>query len=94
MLWDVVLSVPARLFLDRLPAEQRSNCHQTILDDLCYRPRPEDNPGRQPASYFPNRPGIIECVISGWHFRYRILNANTIEVVSVNRVPNDPMARP
>ena len=46
---------------------------------------------------YPNQPGTIECAIGRWYFRYRILNANTIEVFSIgpsleNR--NHPMYRP
>ena len=90
MLWDVVLSVPARRFLVNLLPEQRSQCYETILNDLCYLPLPEDNPRRRPANYFPNRPGTIECVISGWYFRYQIENANTLRVASIYYSPDNP----
>ena len=46
---------------------------------------------------YPNQPGTIECSIGRWYFRYRILNANTIEVFSIGpsgENPNHPMYRP
>ena len=96
-LWDAVLRAGAENFINWMLPQDRQDCNRIITNDLCNNPRPEDNPSRRYASYYPNQPGTIECAIGRWYFRYRILNANTIEVFSIgpsgeNR--NHPMYRP
>ena len=88
--WDVVLGEPAEKFLDWLLPEDRDDCYRTIMNLLCRNPRPENNPARLYANYYPNQPGTIECAIGLWYFRYRLLNANTIEVVSIAISPDNP----
>ena len=103
-LWDVVILGPARPFLDGLSPEGREECEAVIFDRLCRNPRPENNPARRLADYYPfaASAGVIECIIGRWHFRYRILNANTLEVTWIYFAPNTddyptpqlPMPRP
>lgn len=86
-LWDPVIGRVARRFLDRLSPENREECEAVILVELCRNPQPEDNPTRFHASYFPHAPGIIECAIGRWYFRYRLMNANALEVITVYFAP-------
>ena len=67
--------------------ENREECEAAVLDELCRNPQPENNAERRSADYFPNAPGVIECVIGRWYFRYRILNANTLEVFTIYLAP-------
>ena len=89
-LWDVVLRESAENFLDWLLPHDRDDCRRIIVTQLCRNPLPENNPARRYASYYPNQPGTIECAIGLWYFRYRILNANTIEVLSIGISPDNP----
>ena len=88
--WDAVLRESAEIFVSSLPPDEEAECREVILNDLCDNPRPADNPSRYSVSSFPNQPGVIECFIKGWHFRYGIVNANTIVVFTVNYSPDNP----
>lgn len=95
--WDALVGPGAENFLAWLLPEDESDCRRIILDRLCDNPRPENNPARLYANYYPNRPGTIECAIGRWYFRYGILNENTIEVFSIGispANPNHPMRPP
>ena len=90
MLWDAVLSRTSELFLEGLSPEEIEDCKRTILDELCDNPEPLNNPSRSVVRSFPNRPGVIEHAIGGWHFRYVILNSNTIGIASIYYSPMNP----
>ena len=83
-LWDAVLREPAEMFLSSLSPEDATECREVILNDLC------NNPDRRETPSFPNRPGVIERSLKGWHFRYGIENANTIAVFSIHYAPDNP----
>ncbi len=94
--WDAVIRPGAEMSLEWMVSEDREECNRVIINDLCNNPRPENNRARRYASYYPNRPGVIECVIGRWYFRYGVLNENTIEVFSIaisGDNPNHPMYR-
>ena len=88
--WDAVLGAAAKRFLSCLPPGEEAECREVILSDLCENPLPQSNADRHEVSSFPNRPGVIECFIKGWHFRYGIENANTICIFTVNYDPDNP----
>ena len=90
MLWDAVLNETSQLFLEDLSPEERDDCRQTILEELCLNPSPDSNPSRRTANYFPHRTDVIECAIGAWYFRYVILNTNTIAVATINYGPSNP----
>ena len=95
--WDVILRGGAERTLEWMLPEDREDCYRIIINELCNNPRPENNRARRYAPAFPNRPGVIECAIGRWYFRYGILNESTIEVFSVGPSagnPNHPMYRP
>lgn len=85
--WDAVLADLAEKFLDTLPERERLNCRQVILNVLCDNPHPANNPRRRERL---SQPGVIESITHGWHFRYGILNANTIIVYAIYYSPNNP----
>lgn len=90
MRWDAVISDVAGLFLDTLSKEDEQECRQVILNNLCDNPDPATNPFRRPVEYYPNRPGVIECAVGRWYFRYRNVNRNTVEVATIFFSPMDP----
>ena len=85
--WDAVLADLAERFLDSLPERERLHCRQVILSVLCDNPLPASNPGRRELR---SQPGVMEAFTHGWHFRYGILNANTIVVYAIFYSPNNP----
>ena len=101
-LWDVIISGAPRDFLDGLAPENRKECYDTLINRLCRNPRPEDNASRQRADYYPHGPGVIECVIGRWYFKYAIINDNTLRVMTIyfapgtddNMPPVTPLPRP
>ena len=69
--WDAYFQSTARQFLDSLTPTERAHCRLTVRATICDRP---DMRGT------PNQRGEREVIASGWHFRYNIVNANTIEI--------------
>lgn len=67
--------------------EQQRHCRAVILNVLCDNPHPANNPRRRERL---SEPGVIEHLTHGWHFRYGILNANTIAVHAIFYSPNNP----
>lgn len=88
--WDAVLRESAEVFISSLSPDEGAECREIILNDLCDNPVPADNPLRYETRSFPNPPGVMERSIKGWHFRYGIVNANTIVIYSVNYGPDNP----
>ena len=101
-LWDAIISGAPRGFLDGLTPENREECYDTLINRLCRNPRPENNASRRRADYYPHGPGVIECVIGRWYFKYAIINDNTLRVMTIyfapgtddNMPPVMPLPRP
>ena len=85
--WDAVLRESAEDFLSSLSPQEEAHCRQVILNVLCDNPLPANNPGRRELR---SQPGVMEAFTHGWHFRYGILNANTIVVYAIFYSPNNP----
>lgn len=85
--WDAVLRESAETFLSSLSPQDEAACRQVILNVLCDNPHPANNPRRRERL---SQPGVIESITHGWHFRYGILNANTIVVYAIFYSPNNP----
>lgn len=73
-LWDPVIQEPAKRFLDSLPPEERRHCEDVIWQDLCRTPDLRGVAGPQ---------GERHRLIKGWHFRYKILNANAFNITGI-----------
>lgn len=84
---DAVVVGQAEEFLDTLSERERRHCRAVILNILCDNPHPANNPRRRERL---SQPGVIEHLTHGWHFRYSILNANTIVVRAIYYSPNNP----
>ena len=85
--WDAVLRELAESFLSSLSGREETMCRAVILNVLCDNPLPANNPRRRELL---SQPGVIECFTNGWHFRYGILNSNTIVVYAIFYSPNNP----
>ncbi len=79
--WDAVLRQSAEAFINTLTEAEQRHCREIILNRLC------DNPDQLPPS---NHRGEIDRLIEGWHYRYLILNDNTIRITGIYYSPSNP----
>ena len=80
-LGDPVLSEAADQFLNELPESLRTDCWNVLMSQVVDR---SQNRGTV------NSRGQTELLIQGWHFRYRMLNSNTLRIDTIFFSPNSP----
>ena len=80
-LGDPVLSEAAELFLAELTEDLRTDCWNVLMTRVV-------NQTAQQGTI--NSRGQTELFVQGWHYRYRMLNANAVRIDTVFFSPSNP----